>query len=67
MYVSEDRLVKESCGPESLRFGIESTENLITTLRPYIHGHIKMREASTSPYKQAQGRLQVSQGHQRRR
>ena len=53
MYVSEDRLVKEACGPESFRFAIESTDNLITTLRPYIQGHINMREASRSPQKQA--------------
>ena len=46
MYVSEDRLVKEACGPESFRFAFESTDNLITTLQPYIQGHINMREAS---------------------
>ena len=33
MYVSEDRLVKESCGPESSKEAIETTDNLITTLR----------------------------------
>ena len=58
MYVSEDFLVKEACEPrkvlpESLRFTIESTDNLITTLQPYIQGHINMREASWSQQKQA--------------
>ena len=53
LYVSEDRLIKDACGPESFRFAIESSDNLITTLRPYIQGHINMREASPSPPKQA--------------
>ena len=53
MYVSKEQLVKESCGPESFRFAIDSTDNWITTLRPYIQGHVKMREASPSPEKQA--------------
>ena len=53
LYVSEDRLIKDACGPESFRFAIESTDNLITTLRTYIQGHINMREASWSPQKQA--------------
>ena len=39
MYVSEDHLVKDACGPESFRFAIESSDNLITTLHPYIQGH----------------------------
>ena len=53
MYVSEDRLVKESCGPESFKFAIETTDNLITTLQPYIQGHVNLREASPSPQKSA--------------
>ena len=53
MYVSEDRLVKESCGLESFKFVIETTDNLITTLRPYIQGHVNLREASPSPQKPA--------------
>ena len=60
MYVSEDQLVKESCGPASFRFSIESTDNLITTLRPYIQGHVNLRETSPSPQKPASRKV-VSQ------
>ena len=49
MYVSEDRLVKDSCGPESFKVSIETSNNLITTLRPYIQGHVTLREPSPSP------------------
>ena len=51
MYVSKDRSIKESCGPESFKKTIESTNNLITTLRPYIQGHVNLRETSPSPQK----------------
>ena len=53
MYVSEYRLVKESCGPESFKFAIETIDNLITILRPYIQGHVNLREASPSQQKSA--------------
>ena len=53
MYVSEDRLVKESCGLESIKFALETTDNLTTTLWPYIQGHVNLREASPSPQKPA--------------
>ena len=36
IFVSEDLLVKHSCGPESLRSAIQEYNNLITTLGPYI-------------------------------
>ena len=39
----EDRLVKESRGPESFQKNLESSQNLIVTLRPYIQGHITVR------------------------
>ena len=51
MYVFEDRLVKDSCGPESFKVTIEASYNLITTLRPYIEGHMTLREVSPSPVK----------------
>ena len=53
MYVSEDQLVKESRGLKSFKFAIETTDNLITTVRPYIQGHVNLREASPSPQKPA--------------
>ena len=67
MYVSEDQLVKESRGLKSFKFAIETTDNLITTVRPYIQGHVNLREASPSPQTTTQGRLPVNQGHQGRR
>ena len=51
MFLSEDRLVKESCGPESFKLALETSQNLIITLRPYIQGHITLRDASPSPVK----------------
>ena len=36
VYLSEDWLVKKSCGPESFKLDLESSQNLIVTLRPYI-------------------------------
>ena len=53
MYVSEDQLVKESRGLKSFKFAIETTDNLITTVRPYIQGHVNLREASPTPHKPA--------------
>ena len=53
MFLSEDRLVKYSCGPESFKVAIETANNLITTLRPYIQGHVSLKEASPSPIKVA--------------
>ena len=44
VYLSEDRLVKESCGPESFKKDLQSSQNLIVTLRPYIQGHVTLRE-----------------------
>ena len=57
MYVSKYQLVKESCGPKSIKFAIETIENLITTLRPYIQGHVNLREASLSPQKPASNKV----------
>ena len=51
VYLSEDLLVKESCGPESFQKDLQSSQNLIVTLRPYIQGHITPREPSPSPMK----------------
>ena len=53
IFVSEDLLVKDSCGPESFRSAIEESDNLITTLRPYIQGHISLKDRSPSPIKVA--------------
>ena len=51
VFLSEDRLVKESCGPETFRKDLESSQNLIVTLRPYIQGHVTLKEYSPSPVK----------------
>ena len=51
MLVSEDYLLKDSCGPESFRNAIKTGSNLITTLRPYIQGHVNLKAASLSPIK----------------
>ena len=51
MFMSEDRLVKDLCGPKSFKVAIETTTNMITTLRPYIQGHVSLKEASPSPVK----------------
>ena len=48
VYRSGDRLVKKSCGPESIKLNLESSLNLIVTLRPYIQGHKSLRDASPS-------------------
>ena len=53
MWVSEDLLVKDSCGPESFRQEIAFTNNLITSLRSYIQVHISLNERSPSPKKLA--------------
>ena len=51
VYMSEYRLVMKSCGPESFKLDLESSQNLIVTLRPYIQGHKNLRDASSSPVK----------------
>ena len=38
VYLSEDQLLKKSCGHESFKLDLESSKNLIVTLRPYIQG-----------------------------
>ena len=53
MWVSEDYLVKDSCGPKSFRQEVAFTNNLITSLRPYIQGHVSYKERSPSPKKVA--------------
>ena len=53
MWVSEDYLVKDSCGPESFRQEVSFTNDLITSLRPYIQGHVSYKERSPSPKKVA--------------
>ena len=57
MYVSEDLLVKYSCSPESFNIAIETTNNLITTLTSYIHGHVTLTEGSPSLIKVAPKRV----------
>ena len=54
MWVSEDLLVKDSCGPESFRQEVAFTNNLITSLRPYIQGHVSFKDRSPSPKKVVQ-------------
>ena len=49
MIVSEDYLLKDSCRPECFRNVVETSTNLITTLRPYIEGHVTLKQASLSP------------------
>ena len=44
IYVLEDNLVKANCGPQVLREAIEASTKLIPTLRPYINGHVSLRE-----------------------
>ena len=44
MYLSKDFLLKDSCGPKSFRLAIEQSNNLITTLRPYIQGHVSLKD-----------------------
>ena len=51
MNLSEEKLVKKSYGHESFKVDLESSQNLILTLRPYIQGHISLRDASPSPVK----------------
>ena len=53
MFMFENWLVKDSCDPESFKDDIESANNLIITLRPYIQGHVSLSEASPSPPKVA--------------
>ena len=59
VYLSEDLLLKESCGPESFRKDLQSSQNLIVTLRPYIQGHMSPREPSLSPVKVTKKRTKV--------
>ena len=59
MWVSENLLVKDSCGSESFRLEIVFTNNLITTLRPYIQGHVSLKERSPSPKKLAPKKVSV--------
>ena len=51
VFLSEDLLVKESCGPEAFKKDLESSQNLIVTLRPYIQGHVTLRDEVPSPLK----------------
>ena len=53
MWVSEDLLVKDSCGPKSFQQEIAITNNLITSLRPYIQGHVSLKDRLPSPKKVA--------------
>ena len=59
MWVSENLLVKDSCGSESFRLEIVFTNNLITTLWPYIQGHVSLRDRSPSPKKVAPKKAHV--------
>ena len=36
VYLSEDHLVKKSCGPETFKIDLDNSLNLIVTLRAYI-------------------------------
>ena len=51
VFLSEDRLVKKSCGLETFKIDLEDSLNLIVTLRPYIQGHKSLRDGSPSPAK----------------
>ena len=51
VFLSEDRLVKKSCGPETFKIDLENSLNLIVSLRPYIQGHKSLRDGSPSPAK----------------
>ena len=51
VFLSEDRLVKKCCGPETFKIDLEDSLNLIVTLRPYIQGHKSLRDGSPSPAK----------------
>ena len=51
VYLSEDRLVNKSCGLESFKLDLDSSQHLIVTLRPYIQGHKSLRDALPSPVK----------------
>ena len=48
MYLSEDRLVKKSSGPETFKIDLDNSLNLIVTLRTYIQGQKSLRDASPS-------------------
>jgi hypothetical protein len=51
IFVLEDNLVKANCGPQVLREAIEASTNLIPALRPYINGHVSLRDDPASPPK----------------
>ena len=51
VFLSEDHLVKKSCGPKTFKIDLEDSFNLIVTLRPYILGHKSLREGLPSPVK----------------
>ena len=59
MWVCEDLLLKDSGRPESLRLEIVLSNKLITTLRPYIQGHVSLKERSPSPKKLAPKKVSV--------
>ena len=59
MWVCEDLLLKDSGRPESLRLEIVLSNKLITTLRPYIQGHVSLKERSPSPKKAAPKKVSV--------
>ena len=59
MIVSEDYLMKDSCRPESFKNDIETSTNLITTLRPYIQRHVNLKAASLSLVKAPTKRFAV--------
>ena len=51
VFLSEDLLVKESCGPEVFKKALDNSQNLIVTLRPYIQGHVTLRDEEPSHLK----------------
>ena len=51
VFLSEDHLVKKSCGPETFKIDLKDSLNLIVTFRPYIQGHKILRNGSPSPAK----------------
>ena len=63
----EDRLIKESCGPESFKRDLENSKNIIVTLRPYIQGHINLREPSSSPVKAPKKPVKVQSRPQKKK
>ena len=51
MLVDENNLVPECCSPKVLRKDIQTKNNLIVALRPYVIGELMVAQAETPPKK----------------